>query len=146
MKIWYAFSLYIGVLCEPFLRGLTTPVCKNYNENLIFTCQDSQVKFLEWRTEPGFSNNNEFFFTFNSQNGTKQYADNFTAILTHRDNVNITLQIANLTSTLTVPASSISNETVIICETRSAGIIRQSSFKLTTAGTVIQLHTAYICY
>ena len=139
-------SLYIGVMCEPFLRGPTTPVCKNDNDNLTFTCQDSQVKLLEWRTEPDFSNNNELLFTFNSENGTKQYADNFTAILTNRDNINVTLKIVNLTSTLTVPTSSISNETVIICKTSSAGRMRQSSFKLITAGTVIQLHTAYIRY
>ena len=137
---------YIGVVCEPFLRGPTTPVCKSDSENLTFTCQDSQVKLLQWKTNRGFSNNNEVFFTVSTKNGTKVNVDNFTAILINNI-VNITLQIANLTSTFTVPASRISNETVIICETISAGDILQSSFiELTTAGTVIQVlnHTASI--
>ena len=143
---WYAFSLYIhvGVVCEPFLGGPTTPVCKSDNENLTFTCKDSQVQFLQWKMEPDFLNNNNIIlFTVNSKNGTEQAHVNYTAILTNNTNGNTTLGVANLISTLTVPASSISNETVIICETSSAGIIRQSSIKLTTAGTVIQLHTAY---
>ena len=134
-------------MCEPFLSGSSTHICKSNNENLTFICQDSQVKLLQWKTNHGFSNNNEVFFTVSTKNGTKVNVDNFTAILTN--NVNITLEIANLTSNLTVPTSRISNETVIICETISAGDILQSSFiKLTTAGTctVIQVlnHTAFI--
>ena len=135
---WYAFSLYIGVVCEPFLRGPTTPVCKIDNENLTFTCNDSQVKVLQWETEPDLFNNDDLFFTINNQNGTTYYVDNITAILTNKENVNVTLEIAYLTSTLTMPTSRIPNETVIICATSSAGISRQSSLKFTTAGTVIQ--------
>ena len=140
---WYAFSLYIGVVCEPFLRGPTTPVCKSDSENLTFTCQDSKVKVLQWFTEPSLFNNNDFAFTLYLENGTTYYVDNITAILTNKENVNITLQIANLTSTLTVPTSRIPNETVIICETSSAGRMRQSSFELTIAGTVIQVFNSH---
>ena len=147
-KIWYAFSLYIGVLCEPFLRGPITPVCKNDNENLTFTCNDSQVKVLQWEAEPHLFNNDALLFTSNNENGTTYSVDNFTAILTNKENVNVTLEIAYLSSTLTMPTSRIPNETVIICATSSAGISRQSSLKFTTAGTVIQSykHFAWTYY
>ena len=144
--IMTAFSLYIGVMCKPFLRGPTTPVCKSDNENLTFTCKDSQVQLLQWETDA--FNGNTLVFTANTDNGTKNNISYFTAILTYttKDNVNNTLQIANLTSTLTVPASRISNETVIICKTRSAGIISKSSFELTTAGIVIQVLNSHCLY
>ena len=134
-------------MCEPFLGGPTTPVCTRDNENLTFTCKDSQVQFLQWTMEPDFLNhNNIILFTFNSKTGTEQAHVNYTAILTNNTNGNITLGIANLISTLTVSASTICDETVIICETSSAGIIRKSSIELTTAGTVIQVFNPHCLY
>ena len=129
-----SLRIIIGVVCKPFLGGPTTPVCTSNNENLIFTCKGSQVNVLQWKSKPDVFKNNDIFFSFNSMNGTKYNVSDF-LILANIDNVNITLKIANLTSTLTVPTSIISNKTVIICETSSTGSVWQSSFiTLTTAG------------
>ena len=118
-----------------------SPVCPSDNETVTFTCEDSQVKNVQWMALPYILETDPIVLIQSNEN--EIIRSNFKAILTNVTNTNDTHRVADLTSTLTVLISGIYTETVIMCwTTRGAGEgFKKSSIDLTIAGIyrVIQI-------
>ena len=138
---YYLFS--VDAVCKPFLKGPVSPVCPSDAETVTFTCEDSQVNNVQWMALPYILETDPIVLVLSSEKEIVR--SNFKAILTNVTNTNDTQQVADLTSTLTVPINGISTETVVMCwTTRGVGEgFKKNSTTLMIAGRVIQMLNLY---
>ena len=95
------------------------------NEIVIYTCHDSQVKIIYWVVEPYIPESDPIIFVASqtvSPEGTEPVSRKpFLATLTHIMNMsrnNVSVWMADMTTTLTVNTFEVENKTNITCQTQ----------------------------
>ena len=119
------------------------PIYSCPNGNITFTCQDNSVSSMERRVEPYFTEKGYLTIKYVSQrlavNDTGTYPMNRSdVVFTHLINITrINTYVADMTSTLTIVTSGVTNGTKIQCQTVKGRDIPLSSTFLYLSGIII---------
>ena len=95
------------------------------NETVTYTCNDSQVKIIQWIVEPYVPESDPIIFAASqsvSPEGNEPLSRTpvlatLTSVMNKRRN-NVSAWIADMTTTLTVNTSEVENKTNITCQTQ----------------------------